>query len=80
MYSKDGDENREEIAAVYHQLGIAQNKLVEYEEAIDSLNKALDIRIRVFGKADAKVAVTLLDLGKVLQEWGDLDEVSNWML
>jgi tetratricopeptide (TPR) repeat protein len=80
VYSKDGDENREEIAAVYHQLGIAQNKLVEYEEAIDSLNKALDIRIRVFGKADAKVAVTLLDLGKVLQEWGDLDEVSNWML
>jgi tetratricopeptide (TPR) repeat protein len=37
---------------------------------------ALDIRIKLFGKTHVKVGETMLDLGKVFEEWGYSDEVS----
>ena len=64
------------MADVYHPLGLAQGKLGEYEDSITSLKKALEIRTKLFGKTKLKVAETMLDLGKILEESGDSEEVS----
>ncbi|KAL7554747.1 hypothetical protein ACHAWF_018279 [Thalassiosira exigua] len=71
-----GSDDSEEVAEVYHPLGLAQSKVGKYEESLVSLNKALDIRTKIYGKADLKVAETMLDLGKVLEDQGDSEEVS----
>ena len=75
-YCKDGDEDKEEVAAMYHELGIAHKEVEDYEESITSLKKALDIRIKLFGTCDLKVANTMLDFGRVLEKWRDSEEVS----
>ncbi|KAL3792663.1 hypothetical protein HJC23_009391 [Cyclotella cryptica] len=75
VYSKEGrDFQSDEVAIIYNQLGIAQNKLGKHDEAIASLNKAIDIRTNIRGKNDLKVAETMLDLGDVLQERADANE------
>jgi tetratricopeptide (TPR) repeat protein len=66
----------EEVGELYHLLGLAQSKLGNYEESISSLHKALDIRTKLFGNSNLRVAETRLDLAKVLDECGDSDQVS----
>lgn len=80
VYSKEGrDVNSEEVAIIYNQLGLAQNKLGKHEEAVVSLNKAMKIRTNIRGKYDVKVAETMLDIGDVLQDQADSDEVRHGM-
>ena len=76
IFCEESDSN-EEVAEVYHPLGLAQSKLGGYDEASTSLNKALEIRTKLFGNANLKVAETMLDLGKVKEELGDSEEVST---
>jgi len=72
----EGSDDNKEVAEVYHLLGLAQSKVEEYEESVNSLNKALNIRQTLCRNPDLKIAETMLDLGKVFGEWGDSDEVS----
>ena len=71
----DKTHDDEETAKVYHSLGLAHGKLEEYEQSISSLNKALNIRTKSFGKTSLEVAETLFDLGNILEECGDPEEV-----
>ena len=64
-----------ELVEVYHPLGLAQSKLELYGDSVTSLTKAVTIRSKVLGKIDPKVAETMLDLAKVLEDCGDSDEV-----
>ncbi len=66
----------EEVANVYHPLGLAQYELGEYEESIHSLNRVLDIRTKVHGECSLQVAAVLLEIAKVREESGDSDQVS----
>jgi tetratricopeptide (TPR) repeat protein len=72
----DESHDCEEVGEVYHSLGLAQSKLGEYEESVTSLNRALEMRTKLFGKSNLSVAETRLDLAKVLDESGNTDEVS----
>jgi len=70
------DESRvdDDLAKVYHHLGLAQGKIGEYEQSITSLNKALSMWTNLFGKTNLKVAETMIDLGQVMKECGDSEE------
>ena len=72
----DKTHDDEDTAKVYHSLGLAHGKVEEYEQSIASLNKALNIRTKSFGKTSLEVAETLFDLGNVLEDCGDPEEVS----
>ena len=65
-----------EVAEVYHPLGLAQMKLGAYDDSMVSLKKSLDMRTELFGKENIKVGETMLDLGKVKEECGYIEEVS----
>ena len=71
------DESRvdDDLAKVYHHLGLAQDKIGEHEQSITSLNKALSMWTNLFGKTNLKVAETMIDLGQVMKECGDSEEV-----
>ena len=66
----------EELANVYHLLGLAQKEIGEHEDSMSTLNRVLDIRTKTFGKSSIQVAEILLDIAKVLEELGDSDQVS----
>lgn len=69
---------KNEVAArVCHRLGIAQSRLGEFELSITSLNYALNMRIKLFGKNNFRVAATMFDLGKVMENCGDPEEVKK---
>jgi tetratricopeptide (TPR) repeat protein len=76
IFNRDIGENSEEAAATLMQIGIIHNKRVDYEEALRLLTAALKIRSALYGRDDMKVAETLFEIGKVMEEWGDSDEVS----
>ena len=69
--------NDEEVAKIYHPLGLAQYELGEFEESIHSLNKVLNIRTKIHGECSLQVAAALLDIAKVRKESGDSDQVSK---
>jgi tetratricopeptide (TPR) repeat protein len=71
-----GDES-DEVANILTNIGVIYNKQVDYEEALKFLTEALKIRAKLFGRDHVKVALTLFEIGNVLQEWGDSDEVSD---
>lgn len=75
LHSKDSQES-EQLATIYQQLGISQNKLGKCEDAIKSINRAIDMRTKIYGKVDARVIDSMLVLGDAL-EAQDLDEASN---
>lgn len=76
IFQRDIGENSEEVAATLTQIGIIHNKRVDYEEALRLLTSALKIRSSLNGRDGMKVAETLFEIGKVMEEWGDSDEVS----
>ena len=39
------------------------------------MTDALEIRTEMYGRNDVRVAETLLNIARVLQDWGDVDEV-----
>jgi tetratricopeptide (TPR) repeat protein len=69
-YCNDEDMS-ENVASVYELLGAAQRNLDQCNESIASLNKALDIRTKLFGETSAQVANTLVDLGRVMEDVSD---------
>jgi tetratricopeptide (TPR) repeat protein len=73
LYSTQGKES-EQIAMIYQQIGIALSKSSQHDDAIVAFNKALDLRIKIFGKESTQVAEAMLDLGSALEEH-DSDEV-----
>jgi tetratricopeptide (TPR) repeat protein len=78
LYTKERRGGKsEEVAMIYHQLGMAQGKIGNHEDAIGSLNKALNIRTKINGKVDIKVAETMVDIGSALHETSESDEVSH---
>ena len=80
LYSTEGQPTEsEEIAMIYHQQGIALNKLGKHDDAIISFSLAIDMRTKLCGKKDVKVAEAMYDLGKVLEQQ-DIDEVRQYLL
>ena len=75
LYSTECTES-EDIATFQHQLGIAQKKRGNHEDAINSLKTAANMRTKIHGKIDRRVSETMIDLGDALSEQ-DLDEVNT---
>ena len=65
------DDGSENIASVYELLGNVQRNLDQCNESIDSLNKALEIRTKLFGETSAEVANTLVELGSSMENVSD---------
>lgn len=67
--------DNEEVANVYHPLGLAQYELGQYDHSICSFTRVLDIRTKIHGESSLEVAATLLDIAKVWEKLGDSDQV-----
>jgi len=65
------DDVNEHVASVYELLGAAQRNLDHFNKAIASLNKALDMRTKLFGGTSAQVANTLVELGRAMEGVSD---------
>jgi tetratricopeptide (TPR) repeat protein len=70
----------EEVATVLLRIGQVHDMRVDNEEAMKCVSRALEIRIKLYTKDDIRVAETYLICGKVLEDWGDIDEVSRQLL
>ncbi|CAF5072396.1 unnamed protein product [Rotaria magnacalcarata] len=68
------------IAASYVHMGIVYTKLKRYQEAIDILEKALDIQCKVLGNDHLDVGVTLYNLGVAYDEQKNYDRASQYYL
>ncbi len=66
----------EEVANVLLRIGQIHDLRVDHDEAMKCMNEALDIRIKLHGNNHFKVAETVLNIARVLEDWGDIDEVS----
>lgn len=77
MESEHGKES-EEVASVLLRIGQLHDMRVDNDEALRCVSKALEIRIKLYTKSDLRVAETYLICGKVLEDWGDIDEVSDF--
>ena len=74
MESHHGKDS-EEVATVLLRIGQVHDMRVDNEEAMKCVSRALEIRINLYTKEDIRVAETYLICGKVLEDWGDIDEV-----
>jgi tetratricopeptide (TPR) repeat protein len=74
MENHHGKES-EEVATVLLRIGQVHDMRVDNEEAMKCVSRALEIRIKLYTKEDIRVAETYLICGKVLEDWGDIDEV-----
>ncbi|CAF3672713.1 unnamed protein product [Rotaria socialis] len=68
------------IAASYVHIGIVYTKLKRYQEAIDILEKALNIQCKVLGTDHLDVGVTLYNLGVAYDEQKNYDRASQYYL
>ncbi|HSM36079.1 MAG TPA: serine/threonine-protein kinase [Longimicrobiales bacterium] len=62
------------IAADLNALGLALDRLGEYDEALRIMEESLQIRRAFFGERHTEVALSLLDYASVLQSAGKFDE------
>lgn len=76
FFEEEHGKESEEVAAVLLRIGQVYDLQVDNEEAMNCVTKALDIRIKLFTKEDTRVAETYLICGRLLEDWGDLEEVS----
>lgn len=74
MEVEHGQES-EEVATVLLRIGQVHDMRVDNEEAMKCVSRALEIRIKLYTKEDVRVAETYLICGKLLEDWGDIDEV-----
>ena len=75
IFRRDIGEDTDEVAEVLVNIGIIHNKRVDYDEALKFLTSGLKIRTQQLGRDDMKVANTLFEIGQVMEDWGDSDEV-----
>lgn len=64
----------EDVAHTLNNIGIAYGKLDQFEDAMECLAEALDMRRAKFGKYHASNAATLHNMGNVLQKAGDHED------
>jgi tetratricopeptide (TPR) repeat protein len=69
--------NSEHVATVLLRMGQVHDMRVDNEEAMECVTKALEIRIKLYSKEDERVAETYVICGKLLEDWGDIEEVSS---
>ena len=67
----------EEMATILLNMGKIHDLRVDNEEAMKCMVGALKIRTAIHGDTDVKVAETILKIARVLEDWGDSDEVSS---
>jgi tetratricopeptide (TPR) repeat protein len=67
----------EQVAAVLLRIGQVHDMRVDNEEAMKCVSRALQIRIQLYTKDDIRVAETYLICGNLLEDWGDIEEVSR---
>ena len=75
IYKDKFGDNSEEVAKTLIELGKIQDKRIDNEGAMRLLTSALKIRTELGGKEDKKVAETMLYIARVLEDWGDVEEV-----
>ena len=65
-------EEHQSTADCYSLLRITQNELGDFKTALQSKQRALDIRIKLFGEEHRSTAVSYYSLGITQHELGDL--------
>lgn len=58
-------------ATCLNSMGEVHNKKVEYDKAIENYNRALEIRLKIFGEEHPDTATTYNDIGSVYNSKGD---------
>ena len=65
-------EEHQSTADCYSLLGITQHELGDFKTALQSKQRVLDIRIKLFGEEHQSTAVSYFSLGITQHELGDL--------
>ena len=65
----------EEMASILLEMGKIHDLRVDNEESMKCMMGTLKIRTALHGEDDVKVADTMLNIARVLEDWGDNDEV-----
>lgn len=76
FFKKECGDASEEVANVLLRIGQIHDLRVDNDEAMKCMTEALEIRTQMYGRNDVRVAETMLNIARVLQDWGDVDEVS----
>ena len=66
-------EEHQSTADCYSLLGITQHELGDFKTALQSKQRVLDIRIKLFGEEHQSTAVSYFSLGITQHELGDLN-------
>ena len=69
---KDSQSENSAVANTYNNIGMVEEKLGNYQKALEYHEKALDIRIKCFGQQHVNVAVTYNNMGIVEEKLGNL--------
>ena len=59
-----------DIAASYNNIGVVYRHQGNYNKALEYLNKALDIRVKVLGLEHSKTAISYRNIGKIYEYQG----------
>ena len=59
------------MASYYYELGITQHKMGDFKAALQSKQRELDIRIKLFGEEHQSTAVSYYSVGITQRELGD---------
>lgn len=65
-----GGKDREPVAAAMHQIGLVQSAKREYDTAMTTLSRALELRRAIHGNFHSNVAKTLFSIGQICFEQG----------
>ena len=71
-------ENHPDVAISYNRIGVAYDKLGEYEKALEFFQKALKIRLQVLGENHPDVATSYNSIGIVYDNPGITTKPSSF--
>ncbi len=75
FFEAEHGKESEEVATVLLRIGHVHDLQVDNEEAMNCISRALEIRIKLYTREDIRVAETYMVCGRLLEDWGDVDEV-----
>ena len=76
IYNKSPGDNTFDLAVSYHNLGGLENEAGQYKEALQSLQRALELKQQLNGPHSAQLVSTLLEMSAARREMHDLQSAS----